>query len=148
MKNLAANPFEGADLYRSDVCFNSLTPPARNACEAFAFVEVFLSAYDGASTSGAVSKNPLVSLRSNVHQNVHQRIETDRVGYVRISLDLCCKCLALSHVYSDSDPRLQSSSTSGNTVYRATRDGEEGAKRRYAHEIAHQKVCLRVGNNV
>ena len=42
-----------------------------------------------------------------MHQNVHQRIKKDRIGYVRIGPDSVYKCLQISHLYSDSDPRLQ-----------------------------------------
>lgn len=98
MINLTADPTEGADLYRPDVCLNSLTPPTWNACQAVA--------KDQASNSGPASKNALVSLRANVHQNVHQRIKKDRIGYVWIRPDFCCKYLIISYLHSDSDPRL------------------------------------------
>jgi hypothetical protein len=104
MINLTANPNEGADLHRLHVCLNSLTPPDRNACKAVGSVDGFQRVQNVSSIPGSAPKNALVSLRSNVHQNVHQRIETDRVGYVRIRLDLCCKCLQISILHSDSNP--------------------------------------------
>ena len=100
MKNLAAKQTEDADLDRSDVCLGSLTPLAGNARQAGRSDDV-------ASNSGSASKNALVSLRSNVHQNVHQRIKKDRIGYFRIRLDFCCKCLIIRILHSDSDPRLR-----------------------------------------
>jgi hypothetical protein len=106
MINVAANPNEGVSL-RPVVCLNSLTPPARNACQAVAAPDGFQSGDDVASNSGSASKNARVSLHTNVHQNVHQRIKKDRVGYVQIGPDTCYKCLQLLQVYSDSDPRLQ-----------------------------------------
>ncbi len=107
MIDLTAYPNEGADLRRPDVCLNSLTPPARNACQPVASVDGFQGADDAASNSGSASKDALVLLRTNVHQNVHQRIKKDRVRYVRIRLDFCCKCFIISVLHSDSDPRLQ-----------------------------------------
>ena len=46
----------------------------------------------------------VISDRSNVHQNVHQDIQTDGVGYVRIMPDSSYKALSLWHLHSDSDP--------------------------------------------
>ncbi len=107
MIDLTAYPNEGADLRRKDVCLDSLTPAARNACQAVASVDGFQGADDAASNSGSASKDALVLLRTNVHQNVHQRIKKDRVRYVRIRPDLCYKSLQRSMLHSDSDPRLQ-----------------------------------------
>jgi len=107
MISLTANPNAGADLHGPDACLNALTPPAKNARKAFASVRGFQRAHDAASYSGSASKNALVSLRSNVHQNVHQRIKKDRIGYVRIRLDLLWKCLQIRELHSDSAPRLQ-----------------------------------------
>jgi hypothetical protein len=107
MIDLTANSNEGADLHRPDVCLNSMTPLARNACQAVASAHGFQSAEDVASSSRAALENPFGSLRANVHQNVHQRIKKDGVGYVRIKPNSCCKCLKISALHSDSDPRLQ-----------------------------------------
>ena len=49
-------------------------------------------------------QNVSISGRSNVHQNVHQKIQTDRVGYVRIRPDLLDFPLETSQLHSDSDP--------------------------------------------
>jgi hypothetical protein len=106
MINLTANPNRGADPRRPDVCLNSLMPLARDVRQGVASVRGFPSAHDVASTSGSASKNAVVLLRSNVHQNVHQRIKKDRTGYVQIRPDFYCKCLIISSLYSDSDPRL------------------------------------------
>lgn len=106
MINLTANPKERADVRRPDVGL-SLTTPARNACKAVVSAESFQRSHNVASYSGSASKNAVASTRTNVHQNVHQRIMKDRIGYVRISLDMCCKRLPISALYSDSDPLLR-----------------------------------------
>ena len=104
MINLTANQTEDAGLLRRDACLSLFTPPARNACQAVVSEDGFQSADDVASTSGSASKNALVSLRTNVHQNVHQRIKKDRIGYVRIRPNVSCKYLHISLLHSDSDP--------------------------------------------
>ncbi len=106
MIDLTAYSNEGADLHWPDVCLNSLTPPARNTCQPVVSADGFQGAEDAASNSGSASKDALVLLRSNLHQNVHQRIEKDRIGYVRIRPDFCCKLLIISLLHPDSNPRL------------------------------------------
>ena len=93
MINPSAHPNRGADLHRPDVCLSSLTPPSRNACKA---VELSQRAHDMASYSGSASKNAVVFTVTNVHQNVHQRIRNDRIGYVLFRPDFCCKFLTTS----------------------------------------------------
>jgi hypothetical protein len=94
MTKLIANPTEDGDLHRPKVCLSS--------------PDDFESGHHAGSVPGSASKYALVSLRTNVHQNVHQRIKKDRIGYVRIRPDFGCKYLQIRELYSDSDSRLQS----------------------------------------
>lgn len=108
MKDLPANQTEDADLDKSNVCLNSLTPPAKNAFQAVASVDGFQGGVQNVGSGlGSASKNALVFTRTNVHQNAHQRIQKDIIGYVQIGLDCSCKPLKIRLLHFDSDPRLQ-----------------------------------------
>ncbi len=106
MINLTANPNRGADIHQPDVCLRSITPLARSAYQVVRPIGGFQSAHDVGSALGSASKKGVVLTHTNVHQNVHQRIKKDRIGYVRIKLDICHKLLQIRMLYSDSDPRL------------------------------------------
>jgi hypothetical protein len=90
-----------------DICPSSLTPKSRNSCQVVASITGVPSAQDLGSATGSALKNVQVSPHTNVHQNAHQRIKKDRVGYVRIKLDTRCKCFIVRLLHSDSDPLLK-----------------------------------------
>jgi hypothetical protein len=102
MINLISDPTEDPVLPRLAVCLSSLTPLARNGGQVVRSIEDFKTAEDVSSAPGSSLENGEVSPRTNVHQ----RIKKDRIGYVRISLDLCFKRLPISILHSDSDSRL------------------------------------------
>jgi len=77
-------------------------PTARNGGQVVRSIENF-KADEIVGLAPVSSENAVLS----PHTNVHQGIKKDRIGYVRISLDLCCKCLNISILYPDSDPHLQ-----------------------------------------
>jgi len=80
---------------------------SRNSCQVVGSIVGVQSAHDVGSVAGSATKKISVSTRANVHQNVHQRIEEDRIGYVQISLDFCCTHLPISLLHSDSNSTLR-----------------------------------------
>ena len=104
MINLTANSTEDAGLPRLNVCLSSRTPLARNSGHVGPSTDGFQSAFDVSLTTGSASKNAVISLRINVHQ----MIQKDRFGYVRIRLDFAEKALKNWGFLADSDPRLHS----------------------------------------
>ena len=107
MTNLISEALEHPGLPRLDVWIISLTPLARNGGQVVRSLEDFKTAHDVGSVPGFSPENAVVSPDTSVHQNVHQRIKKDRIGYIWIKRDMRAKCIIISRLHSDSDPLLR-----------------------------------------
>jgi hypothetical protein len=85
-------------------CPDAGTLTSRDSCQEVGLIDGVQSAHDLGLVAGAAAKSASVPACANVHQNVHQRIKKDRIGYVRIRLDFFCKFHIISMLHSASDP--------------------------------------------
>jgi len=80
--------------------------------------------------------------RSNVHQNVHQKIKKDRFRYVRIRLDFAEKPSKNRGFLADSDPRLHRQTVKGEEDSHGRATVSKPAPTQKRARLAHYELTL------